>query len=82
MDPTYLLVPMVNFVAAFLVLTTIPTIRRSPSLGILIYAIWITSLCVVRGTNTIIWAANVDVVAVVGCDFSELIVPSCHDQIC
>ena len=82
MDPTYLLVPIINFVAAFLVLTTIPTIRRSPSLGILIYAIWITSLCVVRGTNTIIWADNVDVVAVVWCDFSELIVPSCHDQIC
>lgn len=73
MDPTYPLLPIVNWIAFVLVLLPLTTsIRRAWNVGVISFSLWIASQCLFRGVNTIVWADNVNNIAPVWCDISKL----------
>ena len=73
MDPTFPLVPVINFVSALLVLIpfTIGLLCRSWNLGVWVSALWIIEQSISTGVNTILWANNVDDLAPVWCDICQ-----------
>ena len=74
MDPTFPLVPIMNFLAALLVcLPTLSSAIHSGSwnVAVLSFAFWTTLSCIIMGINSIIWSDNVRDVAPVWCDISK-----------
>ncbi|KAI0317112.1 pheromone A receptor-domain-containing protein [Amylostereum chailletii] len=73
MDPTYPLVPVVNFIAACLMLFTILTVkvRETLNVGILILCIWLFIACLIQGLEAIVWSKNAENKAPVWCDISS-----------
>jgi pheromone a factor receptor len=73
MDPTFPLVPIVNFFFAFLLTLLLPWRLSSWSTALRVYTVWLIVLCTCRGINSIIWRDNVENVAPIWCDISEQI---------
>lgn len=72
MDPTYPLVPIVNFFGLFLVILCIyGSSLTAWNTGVHMYAIWVALECLVRGINSIIWHGNIRNIAPIWCDISE-----------
>ena len=67
----YPLVPVANFLSAFLVLIPLPWLLQHWNTGAWTHAIWSSLLCFITGVNTTLWSDNVDIKAVVWCDISE-----------
>ena len=71
MDPTFPLVPVANLLAFLLVLIPlITTVHKQWNTGVCMYAIWVGTMALIRGINTIVWADNARIVAPVWCDIS------------
>ncbi|KAF8331990.1 GPCR fungal pheromone mating factor [Cantharellus anzutake] len=62
-----------SYIAAVLVIIPSPSQWRAGNISILSIIAWLFILNVYRGTNTIIWANNVRVVAPVYCDIGNLL---------
>ena len=72
MDPTYPLVPIINFLSIPLVILPLFTsIRQRQNVGVMIYAAWVAIRCLTVGVNTIVWKDNYDIRIPVWCDISE-----------
>jgi len=68
-DPTYPLVPIVNFFACILVLASISNnIFHSWNVGVCSFATWVVVMAFTKAVDSIIWADNVENVAPVWCD--------------
>ena len=71
MDPTFPLVPIANFVACLLVLSSLTkSMFQSWNVGACSFAIWIAVESLTRAINSIIWARSVENKAPVWCDIS------------
>ena len=71
MDPTYPLVPLMNFVSAFLTLLTFLTaqLRESWNMGVCMLSAWVFVTTLSTGIQTVIWKDNADTgIAPVFCD--------------
>ncbi|KAI0314140.1 GPCR fungal pheromone mating factor [Amylostereum chailletii] len=85
MDPTYPLVPILNFVAAFLTLLPLlinPKMLRN--VGVTMLAIWLLSLEIIQGVDAVVWSDHANDVAPVWCDIAshvligtEVGIPAC-----
>ena len=74
MDPTFPLVPLLNFICAILTLSPLYVHTfRSKSWNIPIFAIslWTSVECIITGVNATIWSNNVQDVAPVWCDICK-----------
>ena len=74
MDPTFPLVPLLNFICAILALSPlyVHTFRRkSWKIPIFAISLWTSVECIITGANAIIWSSNVQDVAPVWCDISK-----------
>lgn len=81
MDPTYPLVPVVNFLSCILVclpLFSTALYSGSWNISLAVFTIWTAVECITSGVNAIIWSDNVDNVAPIWCDISELIGSSAY----
>ena len=73
MDPTFPLVPVVNFVGCFLVFVTFVTMRSRPwNTGVCMFGIWIFLIGLETGVNTTVYANNVKDVAPIWCDICKI----------
>lgn len=73
MDPTYPLIPIVNFLSFVLVVLPLLTkFRRAWNTGVCMLAIWIAVETFTNGVNSIVWSDNVKNVAPTWCDISKL----------
>ena len=71
MDPTFPLVPIANFIACLLVLSSLSkSMFQSWNVGACSFAIWIALESLIRAINSIIWARSVENRAPVWCDIS------------
>ncbi|KAI0316931.1 pheromone A receptor-domain-containing protein [Amylostereum chailletii] len=72
MDPTYPLIPIVNFVSAALVLLTIlpRCMQHSWNAGLLMLASWVFIISILRAVNAIVWSNSFEDLAPVFCDIS------------
>ncbi|KAH8108401.1 GPCR fungal pheromone mating factor [Phellopilus nigrolimitatus] len=70
MDPSYPLLPLVNFLCAFLVLLPLRSLFTHWNTGVWMYAVWVSLSCLAHAVNAIVWRDNADVVAPVWCDIS------------
>ncbi|KAI0311319.1 GPCR fungal pheromone mating factor [Amylostereum chailletii] len=72
MDPTYPLVPMVNIIAAFLVMLSLlsRSIPQAWNAGILMLGCWLFAYSIVIGVDTIQWADNANNPAPIWCDIA------------
>lgn len=71
MDPTYPLVPIVNFLSCILVLLPllVSAFRRGPwNIGVTVFSFWTATECIITGVNAIIWSNNVADTAPIWCD--------------
>lgn len=90
MDPTYPLVPLANFAAAFLTLLTFLTaqLRESWNMGVCMLSAWVFITTLSTGIQTVVWRDNADTsIAPAFCDIgssshSPLLVASLIDRIC
>lgn len=72
MDPTYPLVPIANFLACILVLSSMSkSMIQSWNVGACSFAIWVIIMALTVAVNAIIWADNVNNVAPVWCDIGK-----------
>lgn len=72
MDPTYPLIPIVNFLACILVLASMSKgMFQSWNVGACSFAIWVTTISFTTAVDSILWADNVENLAPVWCDISE-----------
>ena len=78
MDPTYPLVPFINFLSAVLVfISIIPrSVQHSWNAGLLMLAFWVFIVSLLRGINAIVWSNTSEDLAPVFCDICQL--PSSH----
>ena len=65
--------PVVAFLAAFLVIIPLPWHWRARNVGTLAIMVWLFIMNVVYGVNTIVWAGNVDDPAPIWCDIGMLL---------
>lgn len=73
MDPTYPLVPVANFLACILVLSSMSkSMFQSWNIGACSFAIWVVIMGFTVAVDAIIWAENVENIAPVWCDIGEL----------
>lgn len=73
MDPTYPLVPVANFLACILVLSSMSkSMFQSWNVGACSFAIWVVIMGFTVAVDAIIWADNVENIAPVWCDIGEL----------
>lgn len=74
MDPTYPLVPIANFLACILVLSSMSkNMFQSWNIGACSFAIWVIIMALIVAVDSIIWADNVDNVAPIWCDIGKRI---------
>ena len=69
MDPTYPLVPIINFLASFCAL--VPLLSgtiHSWNFSIFMLALWLSLMCFTMGVNTIIWCDDYQDTAPIWCD--------------
>ena len=74
MDPTFPLVPILNFVCSILVLSPLYIRALRPGLWnipIVAFSLWISIECITTGVNSVIWSNNVEDIAPVWCDISK-----------
>ncbi|KAI0316297.1 pheromone A receptor-domain-containing protein [Amylostereum chailletii] len=86
MDPTYPLVPVVNLIAASLMLLTIliTSLRQHWNTGVFMLCLWLSIWSLDQSVDTVVWSDNADNKAPVWCDISSHIrlaasvgVPAC-----
>ena len=71
MDPTFPLVPIANFLACILVLSSLSgRMFKSWNIGACSFGVWVAAESFVRAVNAIIWY-NVDNIAPYLCDIGE-----------
>ncbi|KIJ47232.1 hypothetical protein M422DRAFT_205956 [Sphaerobolus stellatus SS14] len=70
----YLAFPIVSFLSVPLVLCSLPSHIRAGSVSIISLIVWLTSLSIIRGVDSIAWAGNSDIKLVVWCDITVRIV--------
>ena len=70
MDPTYPFFPIACFVSAFLMILALmnKVVRQSWNLGVTMICLSISCVCVITGTNAILWAKDASIKYVVWCD--------------
>ncbi|KZV66815.1 STE3-domain-containing protein [Peniophora sp. CONT] len=76
MDPTYPLVPLANFAAAFLTLLTFLTaqLRESWNMGVCMLSAWVFVTTLSTGVQTVVWRDNADTsIAPAFCDIATRI---------
>ena len=72
MDPTFPLVPIANFLACILVLSSLSgRMFKSWNIGACSFGLWVAAESFVRAVNAIIWSDNVDNIAPYWCDIGE-----------
>ncbi|KAI0309359.1 GPCR fungal pheromone mating factor [Amylostereum chailletii] len=72
MDPTYPLAPVVNILAAFLVLLSLlsRSMIQAWNAGIVLLGCWLFAYAMVIGVDTVIWADNANNSAPIWCDIA------------
>lgn len=71
-DPTYPLIPIINFVGFFLTLIPFSTSALQRwNTGICMLAIYISAMCLFLAIDTIVWANNFNIISPVWCDIGE-----------
>ena len=82
MDRSYPLVPIANFIACMLVLSSLSSsMLRTWNVGACFFAFWITTLAFIIGTDSIIWSHGVENVAPIWCDICEISFSPFHTYI-
>ena len=59
MDRTYPLAPILNLLAAFLVLIPLPYHTKYLNTGVCLFAVWTCAGCLITFVNTIVWHGNI-----------------------
>lgn len=71
-DPTFPLIPILNFIGVLLVLIPFSTSSLQKwNTGVCMLAIYVSVMCLFIAIDTIVWSNNFNVIAPVWCDIGE-----------